>query len=182
MLPDDGRYLSQQQVASTVFDDSILERSRASSLNNLSPREHQILQRVGEGKSIAEATAMLFLWPKPTDAYRSRMMQKLGIGDPASLAKFAIQHRVNNSAERGRTAATLADRGKPRLPGSLRLRCDASCRPAGLSGNPDRNCHVSPTARPEPSGESALDAGGQRLPKSVAHPPLRVRTRVRRTA
>ena len=182
MLPDDGRYLSQQQVASTVFDDSILERSRASSLNNLSPREHQILQRVGEGKSIAEATAMLFLSPKPTDAYRSQMMQNWVLAIRPAWPSSRSSTASHNSAERGRTAATLADRGKPRLPGSLRLRCDASCRPAGLSGNPDRNCHVSPTARPEPSGESALDAGGQRLPKSVAHPPLRVRTRVRRTA
>jgi DNA-binding NarL/FixJ family response regulator len=63
-------------------------------LDNLSPRERQILQLVVEGKSSAEAAAMLFLSPKTVDTYRSRMMQKLGIGDLASLVKFAIQHGV----------------------------------------------------------------------------------------
>jgi len=37
---------------------------------------------------------MLFLSPKTADTYRSRMMQKLGIGDLPALVKFAIQHGV----------------------------------------------------------------------------------------
>ena len=48
------RYLSQK-IASTVLDDYISERSRASPLDSLSPRERQILQLVAEGKSSAEA-------------------------------------------------------------------------------------------------------------------------------
>jgi DNA-binding NarL/FixJ family response regulator len=87
------RYLSQK-IASTVLDDYISERSRASPLDSLSPRERQILQLVAEGKSSAEAAAMLFLSPKTVDTYRSRMMQKLGIGDLPGLVKFAIQHGV----------------------------------------------------------------------------------------
>ena len=87
------RYLSHK-IASTVLDDYISERSRVSPLDNLSPRERQILQLVAEGKSSAEAAAMLFLSPKTVDTYRSRMMQKLGIGDLPSLVKFAIQHGV----------------------------------------------------------------------------------------
>jgi DNA-binding NarL/FixJ family response regulator len=87
------RYLSQK-IASTVLDDYISERNRASPLDNLSPRERQILQLVAEGKSSAEAAAMLFLSPKTVDTYRSRMMQKLGISDLASLVKFAIQHGI----------------------------------------------------------------------------------------
>ena len=87
------RYLSQK-IASAVLDDYISERSRGSPLDNLSPRERQILQLVVEGKSSAEAAAMLFLSPKTVDTYRSRMMQKLGIGDLPALVKFAIQHGV----------------------------------------------------------------------------------------
>ena len=87
------RYLSQK-IASTVLDDYISERSRASPLDSLSPRERQILQLVAEGKSSAEAAALLFLSPKTVDTYRSRMMQKLGIGDLPGLVKFAIQHGV----------------------------------------------------------------------------------------
>jgi len=87
------RYLSQK-IASTVLDDYISDRNRASPLDTLSPRERQILQLVAEGKSSVEAAAMLFLSPKTVDTYRSRMMQKLGIGDLPSLVKFAIQHGV----------------------------------------------------------------------------------------
>ena len=87
------RYLSQK-IASAVIDDYISERHRASPLDSLSPRERQILQLVAEGKSSAEAAAMLFLSPKTVDTYRSRMMQKLDIDDLPSLVKFAIQHGV----------------------------------------------------------------------------------------
>jgi DNA-binding NarL/FixJ family response regulator len=87
------RYLSQK-IASTVVDDYISERHRASPLDSLSPRERQILQLVAEGKSSAEAAAMLFLSPKTVDTYRSRMMQKLDVNDLPGLVKFAIQHGV----------------------------------------------------------------------------------------
>ena len=87
------RYLSQK-IASTVVDDYISERHRASPLDSLSLRERQILQLVVEGKSSAEAAAMLFLSSKTVDTYRSRMMQKLDIDDLPSLVKFAIQHGV----------------------------------------------------------------------------------------
>ncbi len=87
------RYLSPK-IASTVIDDYISERQRASPLDSLSRRERQILQLVAEGKSSAEAAAMRFLSPKTVDTYRSRMMQKLGIADVPSLVKFAIQHGV----------------------------------------------------------------------------------------
>jgi DNA-binding NarL/FixJ family response regulator len=89
-----GRRYLGQKIASTVIDDYISERQRASPLDSLSRRERQILQLVAEGKSSAEAAAMLFLSPKTVDTYRSRMMQKLGIADVPSLVKFAIQHGV----------------------------------------------------------------------------------------
>jgi DNA-binding NarL/FixJ family response regulator len=37
---------------------------------------------------------MLFLSPKTVETYRSRMMQKLGIGDLHGRVEFAIQHGV----------------------------------------------------------------------------------------
>ncbi|MCD6672100.1 MAG: response regulator transcription factor [Burkholderiaceae bacterium] len=87
------RYLSRK-ISSTVLDDYVFERHHASPLDRLNPRERQILQLVSEGKSSAEAAAMLFLSPKTVDAYRSRMMQKLEIGDLPGLVKFAIQHGI----------------------------------------------------------------------------------------
>jgi DNA-binding NarL/FixJ family response regulator len=87
------RYLSRK-ITATVIDDYIAERHRASPLESLNHRERQILQLIVEGKSSAEVAAMLFLPPKTVDTYRSRMMQKLGIGDLPNLVKFAIRHGV----------------------------------------------------------------------------------------
>jgi len=87
------RYLSHKITASVV-DDYIAERHRTSPLQSLSPRERQILQLIAEGRSSAQAAAMLFLSPKTVDTYRSRMMQKLGITDLPHLVRFAIQHGV----------------------------------------------------------------------------------------
>lgn len=87
------RYLSHKITASVV-DDYIAERHRTSPLQSLSHRERQILQLIAEGRSSAQAAAMLFLSPKTVDTYRSRMMQKLGITDLPHLVRFAIQHGV----------------------------------------------------------------------------------------
>lgn len=87
------RYLSQR-ISSAVLDGYAFAPCRTSPLDRLNPRERQILQLVSEGKSSAEAAAMLFLSPKTVDAYRSRMMQKLEIGDLSGLVKFAIQHGI----------------------------------------------------------------------------------------
>jgi DNA-binding NarL/FixJ family response regulator len=88
------RYLSQE-ISEVMMADYVRQREVAeaqSPLSSLSPREREILQLVVEGKSSAEIADMLFLSPKTVGTYRSRLMQKLGIDDLASLIKFAIQH------------------------------------------------------------------------------------------
>jgi len=88
------RYLSQK-ISDQVIDDYIHQREAAEErgpLARLSPREREILQLVVEGKSSVEIADVLFLSPKTVETYRSRLMQKLGIGDLPSLVKFAIQH------------------------------------------------------------------------------------------
>jgi DNA-binding NarL/FixJ family response regulator len=88
------RYLSDR-IVDTVVDDYV-DQSQAtlakSPLDRLSSREREILQLVVEGKSSAEIAERLFLSTKSIETYRSRLMQKLGIGDLPSLIKFAIQH------------------------------------------------------------------------------------------
>ncbi|RIK91081.1 MAG: DNA-binding response regulator [Burkholderiales bacterium] len=87
------RYLSQK-ISSTVLDGCASGRRRTTPLERLNSREREILQLVSEGKSSAEAAAVLFLSPKTVDAYRSRMMQKLEIDDLSGLVRFAIQHGI----------------------------------------------------------------------------------------
>ncbi|PKO89816.1 MAG: DNA-binding response regulator [Betaproteobacteria bacterium HGW-Betaproteobacteria-12] len=85
------RYLSQK-ITESVVDDYIRKRSVDSPLDSLSQREREILQMLVEGRSGIEIARLLHVSPKTVDTYRSRMMQKLGIGDLPGLVKFALQH------------------------------------------------------------------------------------------
>lgn len=85
------RYLSQK-ITESMVDDYIRKRSADSPLDSLSQREREILQLLVEGKPGTEIARLLHVSPKTVDTYRSRMMQKLGIGDLPGLVKFALQH------------------------------------------------------------------------------------------
>lgn len=90
------RYLSQR-IADLLTDISFrnLEISgETSPLEQLSPREREILQLVAEGKTSQEIGERLSISPKSVDTYRSRLMHKIGVDDVAGLVKFAIQHGV----------------------------------------------------------------------------------------
>ncbi len=90
------RYLSQR-ISDLVTDVSFrsLEGSKeVSPLEQLSPREREILQLVAEGKTSQEIGERLSISPKSVDTYRSRLMHKIGVEDLAGLVKFAIQQGV----------------------------------------------------------------------------------------
>ena len=88
------RYLSPKLAE--IMADVVGRSAAASPLNRLSARERQVLQLVAEGRSSAQIAATLHLSPKSVDTYRSRVMQKLHLGDVASLVKFAIQHGLTS--------------------------------------------------------------------------------------
>jgi len=71
-----------------------------SPLERLSPREYEILRFLAEGLSNQEIAESLGLSVKSVETYRSRMMQKLGIHDLASLVKFAIEHGLTTLERR----------------------------------------------------------------------------------
>lgn len=84
------RYLSSKVVA--LMAEIEAHGTARSPLASLSRRERQILQMVAEGHTSMEIASTLSLSPKTVETYRSRLMQKLQIGDIAGLVKFAIQH------------------------------------------------------------------------------------------
>jgi DNA-binding NarL/FixJ family response regulator len=88
------RYLSSK-VAGIVADQIALH-PRASPIDSLSMREREILQLVAEGCSSTRIGEMLNLSSKTVDTYRSRLMQKLNLGDVVALVKFAIQHGLTS--------------------------------------------------------------------------------------
>lgn len=90
-----GRYYFSEAIADKVvanFVEKMSEKSELSPLARLSSREREVLCLLAAGKTNQEIAATLFISVKTVETYRSRMMQKLGLHDFASLVKFAIRH------------------------------------------------------------------------------------------
>lgn len=71
-----------------------MKKSAGSPLNQLSPREREVLKHVAEGKTSKEVGELIGLSPTTVDTYRSRIMAKLELDDLVGLVRFAIRHGV----------------------------------------------------------------------------------------
>jgi len=56
----------------------------------LTERERQVLVLIAEGKSTKEAAARLGISYKTADSHRSRILEKLGVHETASMVRYAI--------------------------------------------------------------------------------------------
>jgi DNA-binding NarL/FixJ family response regulator len=63
----------------------------AHALEQLTPRQRQILQLIAEGNSTKEIARILDLSPKTVETHRSQLMERLNIHDIARLVRYAIQ-------------------------------------------------------------------------------------------
>jgi DNA-binding NarL/FixJ family response regulator len=86
-----GSYLSSQ------VSDKLLTRirrgdlePRESPLDELSPRELQVLRLIAEGKTSKEIAVMLNLGLQTVRSYRKTMMKKLGVNNVAGLTQLAL--------------------------------------------------------------------------------------------
>jgi len=57
----------------------------------LTERERQVLVLIAQGKSTKEAAAHLGISYKTTDSHRSRILEKLGVHETASMVRYAIR-------------------------------------------------------------------------------------------
>ena len=89
-----GAAIRKVAAGETVFDPQVEQRSLLKGERSaaLTQRELEVLQMIVNGKSNAEAAAILGLSPRSVETYRLRLMQKLGIQDLPTLVKFAIRH------------------------------------------------------------------------------------------
>src|SRR3989441_11002277 len=67
--------------------------------SHLTPRERQVLQLVGEGKSTKQIAEVLHISVKTAEFHRGRLMKKLNVHDTANLVRYAI--REGRSAPEG---------------------------------------------------------------------------------
>jgi DNA-binding NarL/FixJ family response regulator len=57
----------------------------------LSDRELQVLVLIGKGRSVADIAGELSLSVKTVSTYRSRVLEKMGMGSTAQLIRYAVQ-------------------------------------------------------------------------------------------
>jgi len=96
-----GLYLSSQVsgrlLASIRRGDTEAERP-ASPVEELSPRELQVLRMVAEGKTSKEIADLLALSLQTVRSYRKTMMKKLGVNNVAGLTQIALASRIAHFA------------------------------------------------------------------------------------
>jgi DNA-binding NarL/FixJ family response regulator len=87
-----GSYLSPQVSDRLLqrIQRGDLEVKQSSQLNELSPRELQVLRLVAEGKTSKEIAVMLDLGLQTIRSYRKTMMKKLNISNVAGLTQLAL--------------------------------------------------------------------------------------------
>jgi DNA-binding NarL/FixJ family response regulator len=91
----EGRHHLSGQLTEGLIYHVVNKTASDDPLTLLSSRERQVLQLLSEGHSVVGIAEKLSLSPKTVETYRARMMQKLGIGDFASLIRFAIRQGVS---------------------------------------------------------------------------------------
>ena len=67
---------------------------RTTAVTPLTAREVQVLALVAEGHSTKEIAALLGISYKTADSHRSRIMEKLGVHETASLVRYAIRQGI----------------------------------------------------------------------------------------
>ena len=81
----------------SVFDPKVVEalvaenaRSEESPLNELTPREREVLKEIVGGSSNKEIGRDLHLSPRTVEAHRAHIMTKLGAKNAADLVRIAL--------------------------------------------------------------------------------------------
>jgi DNA-binding NarL/FixJ family response regulator len=92
------RVLSGETYLSVTMADTILRnlsgrkpRGSDSPIQNLSDREFEIFQLIGQGKSTREIADQLHLSPKTVDVHRTHIREKLALKDLTALMRHAVR-------------------------------------------------------------------------------------------
>ncbi len=76
-------------ISATVLDD--YQKHVSDPLDQITPRERQLLQMLAEGKTSKDIAAELNISVYTVDAHRSRIMKKLKLRSIGELVRFALQ-------------------------------------------------------------------------------------------
>jgi DNA-binding NarL/FixJ family response regulator len=84
-------YLSSSIARLVEKRKMVLDNSHQSPLEQLTPRQREILQLIAEGKSTKEIAHVLNVSAKTVETHRALLMDRLGIRDVPGLVRYAIR-------------------------------------------------------------------------------------------
>lgn len=70
----------------------LMHREEIRTDDGLTDRQKEVLSLIASGRSSKEIAARLGLSPKTVDVHRSRIMERLGVRDVASLTRYAVRN------------------------------------------------------------------------------------------
>jgi DNA-binding NarL/FixJ family response regulator len=88
-----GRIVLNPDISARIIQKSYKKRASSGSgslLDDLSPRELEVLRLIGQGLKTSEVAETLCLSPKTIETYREKLKVKLGLKNAAELARFAF--------------------------------------------------------------------------------------------
>jgi DNA-binding NarL/FixJ family response regulator len=97
-----GRIAVSPWMATHLLEEYSGRRTRSgrTTLPNLTDREFEILQLLGEARSNREMAEQLHLSPKTVETHRMNLSRKLKLKTPAELLRFALQYTERESSDR----------------------------------------------------------------------------------
>lgn len=86
-----GQIYINQKVAEKLINNIKLNKGQHPH-NLLSPREYQVMIKIGQGKSLKEIAEELSLSVKTISTYRARVLEKMGLKSNAQIIKYVIEN------------------------------------------------------------------------------------------
>lgn len=85
-----GRYLVPELAEKLVFEQSLAGDKPAHAA--LSEREREVFRLLVAGKGVNEIAAALCISNKTVSTHKTRLMEKLNLGNTADLVRYALEH------------------------------------------------------------------------------------------
>jgi two-component system, NarL family, invasion response regulator UvrY len=85
-----GRYVSEALAERLAGD--VGGRTAGAPHERLSDREFEVMRGIASGSTVSEIAAQMHLSVKTVSTYRTRLLEKMGMGSNAELTRYAIEH------------------------------------------------------------------------------------------
>lgn len=84
-----GRYVSEALAERLAGD--VGGRTAGAAHERLSDREFEVMRGIASGSTVSEIAAQMHLSVKTVSTYRTRLLEKMGMGSNAELTRYAIE-------------------------------------------------------------------------------------------